>query len=757
MDPFAFHPPGLSPTRAALEFSPSQQHSDPYRPASSSGASTSAGFTATLPPVQEHQASEAQSGGRPTLVGFEQLTGEDPNAPGSSHGYPGAFGQGATTGEAGEANLPSDEAAGAGAKAGEGAPSFRDPFARALSPSASAGEMLGQAGTASIGSAAYGAPSSHAYFNPQTVNPSVNTRNTRPMTAPSGPGYFNPPSYASTFYAPAQQSQASAFSGLDLPLPTAAATAAAGSSFSYAADGAVDYEGFRARGFSLPDVSETGVVEEPSPTGSTPFFYAPPPTAGVPQGTAASISLRPATATTAGAYYPSILENGTTFLHPLVASTSQLLSHAPPGTMLDMRPGSSGGPSAAAAAAAAARRRSSGSLPLGSLPAPQMPQLPSAAGPTKTYNFVQQGGQATKRPRRRYDEIERLYDCDYPGCTKAYGTLNHLNSHKMMQKHGPKSTPAQFKEMRKAWRERKKAEAAAAARARAAAPPPDPLAATSLPPAFTVPAHLERPRPSTSAGEYHYTMPAPFMTPLGAPVVAAYSHQPAATAASFPLAAAPHHNLAQAQPGTYVDHQATHTATWQTPLNTTGAGTGYDPYGSSLRPVTAPSYHVAPSFGGAPAAPASFAYSRLANGASAPSLSSSAGAPAPSSAAYSLGAAASADRRLSLPSSSLSGALNLGSATLAPAPAALPDSPEMKMPQPVLGYQTAGHAALIALGGGGGGTGAGSARDGPFASLGLATGGAGEAKLVLDDGAGDRLDLPSLGGEYGAAEDGTQA
>lgn len=63
-------------------------------------------------------------------------------------------------------------------------------------------------------------------------------------------------------------------------------------------------------------------------------------------------------------------------------------------------------------------------------------------GESKVYNFVAAAGQTSKRPRRRYDEIERLYTCDYPGCTKAYGTLNHLNSHKTMQKHGPKSTPA---------------------------------------------------------------------------------------------------------------------------------------------------------------------------------------------------------------------------------------------------------------------------------------------------------------------------
>ncbi|KAI8984657.1 hypothetical protein BDF20DRAFT_861092 [Mycotypha africana] len=40
-----------------------------------------------------------------------------------------------------------------------------------------------------------------------------------------------------------------------------------------------------------------------------------------------------------------------------------------------------------------------------------------------------------KRPRRRYDEIERLYHCNFPGCTKAYGTLNHLNAHVSMQQH----------------------------------------------------------------------------------------------------------------------------------------------------------------------------------------------------------------------------------------------------------------------------------------------------------------------------------
>ncbi|KAG0138894.1 hypothetical protein CROQUDRAFT_70395 [Cronartium quercuum f. sp. fusiforme G11] len=63
-----------------------------------------------------------------------------------------------------------------------------------------------------------------------------------------------------------------------------------------------------------------------------------------------------------------------------------------------------------------------------------------------------------KRPRRRFEEIERLYRCNFEGCTKAYGTLNHLNAHVQMQKHGSKRLPEEFKEIRKEWRMRKKKE-----------------------------------------------------------------------------------------------------------------------------------------------------------------------------------------------------------------------------------------------------------------------------------------------------------
>jgi ARID/BRIGHT DNA binding domain len=46
-----------------------------------------------------------------------------------------------------------------------------------------------------------------------------------------------------------------------------------------------------------------------------------------------------------------------------------------------------------------------------------------------------------KGPRRKYEEIERMYKCGWRGCEKTYGTLNHLNAHVTMQSHGQKRTP----------------------------------------------------------------------------------------------------------------------------------------------------------------------------------------------------------------------------------------------------------------------------------------------------------------------------
>ena len=69
--------------------------------------------------------------------------------------------------------------------------------------------------------------------------------------------------------------------------------------------------------------------------------------------------------------------------------------------------------------------------------------FPQGGHPLSTvYSFVPiPGAQQHKRPRRRYEEIERMYKCGWNGCEKAYGTLNHLNAHVTMQGHGTKRTP----------------------------------------------------------------------------------------------------------------------------------------------------------------------------------------------------------------------------------------------------------------------------------------------------------------------------
>jgi hypothetical protein len=51
------------------------------------------------------------------------------------------------------------------------------------------------------------------------------------------------------------------------------------------------------------------------------------------------------------------------------------------------------------------------------------------------------GGQRMRRPRRRADEVERLYKCIWNGCEKSYGTLSHLNDHVRLQRHGTKREP----------------------------------------------------------------------------------------------------------------------------------------------------------------------------------------------------------------------------------------------------------------------------------------------------------------------------
>lgn len=80
---------------------------------------------------------------------------------------------------------------------------------------------------------------------------------------------------------------------------------------------------------------------------------------------------------------------------------------------------------------------------VGAAPVMYHPNVTQGGHPLSTvYSFVPiPGAQQHKRPRRRYEEIERMYKCGWNGCEKAYGTLNHLNAHVTMQSHGTKRTP----------------------------------------------------------------------------------------------------------------------------------------------------------------------------------------------------------------------------------------------------------------------------------------------------------------------------
>ncbi|ODV80720.1 uncharacterized protein CANTADRAFT_170090 [Suhomyces tanzawaensis NRRL Y-17324] len=49
-----------------------------------------------------------------------------------------------------------------------------------------------------------------------------------------------------------------------------------------------------------------------------------------------------------------------------------------------------------------------------------------------------------RRFRRRYNQIIRRYSCSYPGCSKSYGSLNHLNTHIVTKKHGHRKSKADF-------------------------------------------------------------------------------------------------------------------------------------------------------------------------------------------------------------------------------------------------------------------------------------------------------------------------
>src|SRR2546430_1173311 len=89
-------------------------------------------------------------------------------------------------------------------------------------------------------------------------------------------------------------------------------------------------------------------------------------------------------------------------------------------------------------------------LPRRILPRPPEPpkfqpfRPPAFIAPQDIHFAPQNESEIKKRRRRRADEVERLYQCNWPGCEKSYGTLNHLNTHVRNAAHGNKREPKEF-------------------------------------------------------------------------------------------------------------------------------------------------------------------------------------------------------------------------------------------------------------------------------------------------------------------------
>lgn len=439
MDPFSFHPPGLSPSSATTyqQLSPTDS---PGRPGSGSdgyqrsgsaggGASAAGGFTATLPPLHEQPSNESVPGthggaARPGSASYGRLEG-DFGATGDGDG-----GDLFASTSSGRRSHPQDLSQPAPSAAERRDEDMTAAVSMAMLGSrdhlnSSGGHCASETAHEIASDSVFGfnpppldppnpglSMANHAFFHPQMVHPSVNTRNTRPMTAPSRSGYLTGLQYSSVpsaFYVPPQLQHIPSLNGSISPT-NYEAPPGSGNHELFAYQPEVSTPQFelptpRSRGFSVPDALATSALGDRPATaeGSDalsaggPFFFQPP---LPPEG-------RPVVLP---GYVPAGME-------PFAMGAMPPPAFPPAQHLPDPADGF-----APSLDGQHERRRSS--------------------APAGKYNFVAQPPQHRKRPRRRYDEIERMYNCDYPGCTKAYGTLNHLNSHKTMQKHGPKATPA---------------------------------------------------------------------------------------------------------------------------------------------------------------------------------------------------------------------------------------------------------------------------------------------------------------------------
>lgn len=86
---------------------------------------------------------------------------------------------------------------------------------------------------------------------------------------------------------------------------------------------------------------------------------------------------------------------------------------------------------------------------------PQQQQQPTHHHQQHFQHLQQATQPKKKRPRRKANEMERLYACNYKSCKNSYGTLNHLNAHITFKRHGPKRKPEEFKQIRELYKLKK--------------------------------------------------------------------------------------------------------------------------------------------------------------------------------------------------------------------------------------------------------------------------------------------------------------
>ena len=72
--------------------------------------------------------------------------------------------------------------------------------------------------------------------------------------------------------------------------------------------------------------------------------------------------------------------------------------------------------------------------------------LPEPSGiADEAFNLGHLSARNQTRKRRRPQQMRRYYNCQEPGCHKAYESISHLNTHIRRKSHGPPLSKSDFK------------------------------------------------------------------------------------------------------------------------------------------------------------------------------------------------------------------------------------------------------------------------------------------------------------------------